>query len=357
MSLGAALLFLVTSCASVNVRPPEPPVHEEPAAEAERREELGPADAPRGGPTGADDGDAAADAPADHPSVGTSLRPPRLSDPLDVHVDPDDGRAVVSMDPDRDYVIVMPDEPVRRPLVLSGGRNVVLIGGEVSIPWQGRGASINDRTGLKIRDATGTVHVEGLLLRGDDITEGIQIDAPQAIVQLQNVGVFGIHARDQVGFSDNHPDIIQTYGNVRELHVDGLTGTTDYQGLFFKNDFGRDPHGPVTLRNVNVVGEPTARYLIWFGTERGFGDVHMEDVWVDVPPERDDTLRRAVWPSPTGDYPERAVITRLDDGTEYARWHRSMDPKVVGGVHEGRPPGGDFVRPERIGIGYERPGD
>lgn len=283
------------------------------------------------------------------------LTPPPLTEPQRVEVSVDATSNVLSLDPERDYVVAMPDEPLRRGLVLKGGRNVVLIGGEIDIPWQGTNPTIAQRTGLKIVGATGTVHVEGLLLHGEDISEGIQIDAPQAIVQLQNIGVFGIHARDQVDFSDNHPDIVQTYGNVRELHIDGLTGSSDYQGLLFKVDVGPGPHGPVTLRNVNLIGLPTARYLLWLGTEPGFGTVTLDDVWIDVPPERDGGLRRSVWPPANGDHPDRATILPQSDGRHLARWPHAMNPTVVGVVREGRPPGGDFVSPGAIGIGYERP--
>lgn len=93
-----------------------------------------------------------------------------------------------------------------------GGRNIVIIGGEIVIPWQGENPDIPSRTMLKLKASTGIVHIEGLLGRGDDISEGIQIAAPDAIVQIQNVRIEGIHARDQVEFTDNHPDIIQTWG-------------------------------------------------------------------------------------------------------------------------------------------------
>lgn len=293
--------------------------------------------------------------PSDPPTaeVGTSLERPTLHDPTHLRVEADPGSGLLELDPDRDYVIEMPDRPVSTGLVIQGGRNVVLIGGEIAIPWQGQGASISSRTGLKIRDATGTVHVEGLRIGGDDVSEGIQIDAPEAKVQLQRVGVYGIHARDQDDFTDNHPDLIQTYGGVAALHVDGFTGSTDYQGFLFKVDTGDGPHGPVTLRHVDIVGGPTARHLLWWGTESGFGDVTLDDVWLDVPEERDASLHRAVWPSAHGAYPQRARIHERDDGVQYATWPDAMEPEVRGRVYEGRPPGGAFVPPDSIGIGYE----
>lgn len=66
--------------------------------------------------------------------------------------------------------------------------------------------------------------------------------------------------RDQAEFTDNHPDIIQTRGGVGELRIDHLTGSTDYQGLYFKNDgdtvyqLGAPAHGPVIPNHINLVG-------------------------------------------------------------------------------------------------------
>ena len=142
-----------------------------------------------------------------------SWSPPRLSNPRVVEVAARSSRSIIELSSSRDYIIKMPGSPVTRGLIFVGGRNIVLIGGEIAIPWQGRSASIASRTGLKFKNTTGTVHVEGLLIRGDDLSEGIQINAPRATVQLQNIGIFGMHARDQRNFSDNHPDLIQ---NVRQ---------------------------------------------------------------------------------------------------------------------------------------------
>jgi hypothetical protein len=294
----------------------------------------------------------AAGAGADAEPAGEAARdellrwqPPRLEAPRLVRVgtEPD----AVTLEPGVDYVIELPDRPLTRGLNVSGGRNVVIIGGEIAIPWQGPAPSIASRRALHITHATGVVHVEGLLLHGDDISEGIQINAPEAIVQIQNVGVYGIHARDQVGFSDNHPDLIQSYGNAREIRVDRFTGSTDYQGFFFQPDFHGPHHGPVALSRVNIAGEPTSRYLLWFAPGAA---ATLEDVWLDVPAEREGGLGRAVWPDDAG----REVSARVDRGERLAAsWTSST---ITGRVYGGRPPDGDFVRPEDVGIGYRSPG-
>lgn len=282
--------------------------------------------------------------------------PPLLEDASIVRVESDSGSAIVRLDRDEDYLVLLPDHgPLEEGLGIIGGHNVVVMAGEVEIPWQGDDPSIASRRGLIVRDSTGTVHIEGVLFHGEDISEGIQLSTPDAIIQLLNVGVRGLHARDQDGFTDNHPDVIQTYGNVAELRVDGLTGTTDYQGLFLSASLSDDPHGPVTLRRVNIRGEPTARYLFWVSPRSSGGNTVLEDVWLEVPDERRGGIGRAVWPDSGADSDNRPVIDEDDDVVTVV-WPESMSPRIIGKIHSGRPPGGDFVPSDTIGTGYESPG-
>ncbi|MGJ3237988.1 MAG: hypothetical protein ACFE0Q_04720 [Anaerolineae bacterium] len=244
----------------------------------------------------------------------------------------------------------MPDTPVTEALKIDGGRNIVLIGGEIDIPYQGDNPTRSSRTGLKIRNATGIVHIEGMLIYGEDLSEGIQIDAPDAIVQIQNVRIEDIHARDQVDFTDNHPDLIQPYGNVRELRVDHFTGSTDYQGFMLKADFN-GPLGTVDISNANIIGRPTARYLIWLSNVPDAGDVTFENVYLDLPSGQYGSLGNAVWPHERRPYPNQAQIIDTSD-FEGVTWPSEMSPRVHGYIQEGTPPQGDYVRRDQVGIGY-----
>ncbi len=235
-----------------------------------------------------------------------------------------DGAATIRLAGRHDYRIVLPERLAEvGGLRIIGGHNVVLVGGHITIPPAGPRATPADRRGLLIAGQTGTVHIEGLLINdaGGDLSEGINIAAPRAVVQIQNTRVAGIHARDEKGFTDNHPDVIQTYGGVRELRVHRLTGTTTYQGLFLRGDSG--PVGRIKLSKVNIVGFSTAHYLLWkrcrdpYPAPCGGPDFPMSvtDVWVRPAPGR--SLRMSLKPEPPGG--------PWDD------------------VHEGVPPGGDFV--------------
>lgn len=282
--------------------------------------------------------------------------PPQLENPVVNNIS---GPGTISLATNTDYIIKFPSTPVNGPVAINGGRNVIIVGGEVSIPWQGNNASINSRRALYIVNSTGTVHVEGLVMRGEDISEGIQINAPLATVQVQNVRIEDIHARDQVGFSDNHPDCIQTWGSVGELHVDKFTCSTDYQGLFLSADYNR-PHGSVTIKRTNIFGTPTARYLFWvmnssFDSSK---TVTLNDVWVDIPFERESSFGfgKSVWPDTDGTYPRQAQISVDENNNQFATWPLEMIPLVNGRVTEGTPLSGDFVPAGSVGIGYTSPG-
>ncbi|MGJ3239841.1 MAG: putative Ig domain-containing protein [Anaerolineae bacterium] len=275
--------------------------------------------------------------------------PPELDNPTTINVRTS-GNRTIKLDSNRDYILNMPDTPVTEALRLQGGRNIVLIGGEIDIPYQGSNPTRSSRTGIKIKDSTGTVHIEGVWIYGEDLSEGIQIDAPDAIVQIQNVRIEDIRARDQVNFTDNHPDLIQPYGNVVELRVDHFTGATDYQGFMLKADFNGSL-GTVDISNANIIARPTARYLIWFSNVNNAGDVTFENVYLDLPSGRHGSLGNAVWPRERASYPNQAQVIDTSDGSGVT-WPAEMRPRIHGYILEGTPPQGDYVRQDQVGIGY-----
>jgi hypothetical protein len=234
----------------------------------------------------------------------------------------------LSLDTAKDYIVKMPGRPLKGPggLAIEGGRNVVVIGGEINIPRQPRKSPSDDRRGVRLKGQTGVVHLEGLWLRGD-LTEGIDIDQRKgAVVQVQNVRVETVRARDEVHFSDNHPDVLQVFAGPQQLRIDRLTGWSDYQGLFLvPNDLGQQaPPCRFDLRRINIRSTRTARYLLWKG---GSFPLNAQDVWISPPRGR--SVRKSTWP-------------------EGAReWRR---------VRRGVPPGGDFVPAGVPGVDYRTPG-
>jgi hypothetical protein len=254
-----------------------------------------------------------------------SLRPPKLHSPQTVNVTA--SHNLITLNPHHDYVIKMPSSALREPLSIAGGHNVVMIGGEINIPRLGKHASIDARRGLLLKGQTGVAHVEGLLIRGKGLTEGIDLDQRlHATVQIENVRIVGVHARDEKNFSDNHPDVIQTWAGPARLYVDRLTGSTDYQGLFLNpQQFGGRKNRPrlFSFSHVNIAGLPTARYLLWRGSPFR---IRLSDFWLK--PSRARPAAQSMWPS----------------------------PKVWPGVQLGVPASGDFVPVRRVGVHYVSPG-
>lgn len=176
-------------------------------------------------------------------------------------------------------MIVAPHR-IYRGVDVRGGRNVVWIGGHITVndkgmvnPAHRRGVLFRDNfTGFTSSDTSTstdgrTIHMEGVLIDGDDLAEGIQLACPSAHVQLANVRVNEVFLRGAddrdgtgaytvgAGIGASHPDIIQNYGGAKSLRIDGLTGRSAYQGLFLQEDEaqpGNQIGTPVHLRRVNL---------------------------------------------------------------------------------------------------------
>jgi hypothetical protein len=253
--------------------------------------------------------------------------PPKLVDPITVRVG---APGKLELDPARDYRIHMPNHRLVGPggLVIDGGHNVVLVGGTIEIPRLGPDAGIDARRGLYLSDQTGTIHVEGLHIAGADLSEGIDLSEPLgATVQLENIRIDRLRARDEVHWTDNHPDLVQTWSGPAVLRIDGLSGVTDYQGLFLApSQFPpKAPMRSVDLRRINIVSaHPCTCVLLWNASP--FPAIAAPDVWLT--PTAGRSLASVVWP-------------------KRAAWP---------GARLGVPPGGPFVPAGSVGVGYRTPG-
>jgi hypothetical protein len=174
--------------------------------------------------------------PVPDPSPGARplLRyaPPPLTDPTTVQVSATNRG--LRLDSTRDYIVEMPSVPldVKGGLSIAGGRNVVLLGGEISFsqdysPPDGSIGKTN--RGLNLQGIQGVCHVEGLKIGGHPVAEGVNISCPDAeAIQFCNVQI-----ETTIGSKlTNHADLIQTWAGPQRLLIDGLVGKTVYQGLF-----------------------------------------------------------------------------------------------------------------------------
>ena len=167
------------------------------------------------------------------PATGPKLTwaPPTLdSNYIDLQVV--QGDRVIMLDPTRDYRIHMPSSPlvISSDFQLVGGKNVVLIGGEVRCTQAGRQFLIQNHASTNVNGRT--VHVEGLRFTVDagvQMTEGINIncqDDTTNVVRFQNMVMAPIW-----GLPAYHADIIQAYNGPYQLDVDLFEGSSNYQGF------------------------------------------------------------------------------------------------------------------------------
>ena len=219
-----------------------------------------------------------------------SWAPPVLRSPVEIKVS--ETNRDLRLSPTVDYRIVMPKRPVTLDggLVITGGYNVVLIGGEIRVPDASKQPDAKRRRGLYLRGQLGTIHVEGLKIGGSDLAEGIDLsESDGATVQLQNISVGTVHGTRDT----NHADILQTWAGPANLRIDGLSGTTTYQGFFLlPTQFQPAQPASFDLRRVVLTATPEAGYLLW--TEKPFEWLSTQDVVLVDPWAA--SLRRIVRP-------------------------------------------------------------
>jgi hypothetical protein len=289
-------------------------------------------------------------APAPAPATGLlSWAPPALQSPTTIRLGT--GYTVTDLDPTRDYVIQLPSERKVGATVIKGGHNVVIKGGWITIPTLT--ASDAERRGIYIKDATGTVHIEGVLIDGSGggNGDGIAISAPNAVVQVENSRIVGLRG----SYAGYHADVIQPWGGVSELRVDRLTGSTNYQGLQIPRDLG--PIGRADLRNVDLshTGEAPAEggYLLWLtkGTSTCEAyPVSISDVY--IAPKSGRWLADSVWPGVWSTLPCKA--SQVGAGADAQVSWPTLP--VTGFVRRGPRPEGEFVPSGVAGVGYVSPG-
>lgn len=264
------------------------------------------------------------------------------------------------LDNTQDYEIKIGKVNTSYGVVISGGRNVVIKGGYITIPWAGtypdNATAYKDmakRRALLVANQVGTVHIEGLRIDNalGDLSEGIQIQSPNADVQIENVRITGVHARDQVSYTDNHPDCVQPIG-VKALRIDRFTCSSDAQAFFLDN--GSAPLGSVDIRRANVWGTVNNYPYLFHRVQREKTyPAKLTDFWVRPQPR--DSLFNSVSNVLIvgGVYQGKYKASVSADGTT-ASW--PDDPTLTGVARLGLPVAGDFVPAASVGLNYVSPG-
>lgn len=293
---------------------------------------------------------------------GDKLRyaPPQLEQPITIKLGT--GATYNRLADGQDYLVKLPAVKKVGSTTLEGGRNIVIIGGYVTLPVLMKAPGQPDLSngaisrGIYIKNNHGVVHIEGVLVdaTGGGMSDGIVTASPDSVVQIENVRVDGVF-----GFNHQfHADVVQPFGGVKDLRIDKLTGYSAYQGLTIGRDLG--PIGSVEISRANLVcihpqingKENNGGYLLWFTSHGGGADttypLSLDEVYIQ--PRAGRSLGNTVWP-PAGFAACPAVIA-ADDSV--ATWPSL--PKVKGCVKKGPPPQGDFVPTGVAGLQYVSPG-
>lgn len=221
--------------------------------------------------------------PGTSPAERLTWAPPTLEDPKTVRAVSGDSTLV--LEDGQDYVVRLPrDQPLVASggLSITGGEDVVLVGGEIRAPEEEEEGL--DRRGLYLKEQTGTVHVEGVRLTGP-LSEGINLSQPEgATVQLQNVIIDEVRGERD----GHHADLLQTWAGPARLRVDGLTGRSDYQGMFLAPmEFGEEEPQEFDLRRLRIAGVDSHGYMLWGPDDAPYLEVTDSEVTVERDRGRD----------------------------------------------------------------------
>lgn len=285
--------------------------------------------------------------------------PPRLVDPATVNVESGLDPDVLNLSTSEDYFLKLPPTGIHGTVEINGGHNVVLIGGSITVPSTANqtdnGADHTD-TAIYVHDSTGTVHIEGVVIKADPYVmfDGIDVNAPQAIVQVENVRMEDVYG----SYSMEHADVIQTWGGAKDLRVDRLTADGDYQGLQIDPDLGR--LGSAEIQNVDLTDDarPSAlasetiggQIMIWLTggtTTCDSAPVSFSNVYLSNDTDRI-TSGDTVWPATDSGLSCNSVL----QGNQIS-WPKLP---VTGSVTFGTPPNGPYVPLGVAGTKYLSPG-
>lgn len=120
------------------------------------------------------------------------------------------------------------------------------------------------RTGFTFLGQTGTTHLEGLLIDGPQLADGLRIlGAPGSIYQLQNSRIGPVGGYDEIYASDTHPDCVQIITGPAQLRMDRVSLLTrSGRGIINQGSDTSQPLVSADLRDVELIDAGRASQLI-----------------------------------------------------------------------------------------------
>jgi hypothetical protein len=266
------------------------------------------------------------------PPVPSAWDRPSLSNPTTVQLS--DANHGLVLNQSHDYIVQCPPGTLELSAALNiwGGHNVVFENCDLDITASDWAARFSDQAG--------TLWIHDVHFGGSDLTGGIQMQEPGATVVMRDVLFDTVYG----SLNTNHAELIQTWSGPSRLMIDGLTGSTTYQGLFLEpNQFDNGPPPTVfDLRHINI-DDSQGAYALWLGYVNGSpsGDEsgailtwNVQDVYVVPNPART-WPGWWLWPQPsTGDPTWNSVIAGAPPSGTYAH----ATPSGAAGVDESTSP-------------------
>ena len=220
----------------------------------------------------------------------------------------------LKLDPRRDYILRCPRRSLDLPWTLTvwGGHNVVMDGCDLHLihNWVAR-----------FTDQAGTLWLRDVHFGGARLTGGIQLQEPQATVVMRDVLFDTVYG----GPHTDHAELVQSWSGPRRLLIDGLSGSTTYQGLFLEpNQFTGVGPRVFDLRHISI-DDSRGGYALWLGDLlHPMATWHLSDVYVRPPAGRS-WLGWWSWPQPvhgrspwsgarTGTPPSGTYVRRVPGG-------------------------------------------
>jgi hypothetical protein len=207
-------------------------------------------------------------APASGSTAPSAWNEPALVDPTIITLSTTNYD--LALPQNKDYILRCPNGPIDLPSTLSvwGGHNVVI---------QHCDFEVNDDWVAYLHNTAGTLWVDDVHFGGTNLTGGVQLQEPGATVVMRDVLFDTVYG----SYSTNHAELIQTWAGPSRFLIDGLTGSTTYQGLYLlPNQWYTGPAPTLwDLRNIDI-DDTEGAYALWVSDQNGAFPLDVQNVYV-----------------------------------------------------------------------------
>jgi hypothetical protein len=202
------------------------------------------------------------------PAEASAWDEPTLVNPIVITLS--STRYNLALPQNQDYILQCPNGPVVLPAVLSiwGGHNVVI---------QHCDFEANNNWVAYLHNTGGTLWVNDVHFGGTNLTGGVQLQEPGATVVMRDVLFDTVYG----SLSTNHAELLQTWSGPARFLIDGLTGSTTYQGLYLlPNQWDNTTvETQWDFRNIDI-DDSNGAYALWVSDQNGPFPLNLQNVYV-----------------------------------------------------------------------------